>query len=59
VGGRRDPGSAVVAAHGLTLEEVLYPPDDELAGRAVQTRATRSVDDVDAHPLRTAGDQTG
>lgn len=51
VGGRRDPGSAVVAAHGLTLEEVVYPPDEELAVRAVRTRATRSADDVDPHPL--------
>jgi tRNA pseudouridine38-40 synthase len=52
VGGRRDPGGAVVAAHGLTLEEVLYPPDAELADRAVRTRATRSADDVDPRPAR-------
>ncbi|NKY09948.1 tRNA pseudouridine synthase A [Cellulomonas hominis] len=52
VGGRRDPGSAVVAAHGLTLEEVVYPPDAELAARQVRTRAPRSADDVDPHPLR-------
>jgi tRNA pseudouridine38-40 synthase len=51
-GGRRDPGSAVVAAHGLTLEEVVYPPDAELAARQVRTRAPRSADDVDPHPLR-------
>ena len=37
----RDPSVAVVHAHGLTLEEVAYPPDDELAARAVQTRARR------------------
>lgn len=37
----RDPAVAVVHAHGLTLEEVAYPPDDELAARAVQTRAKR------------------
>ncbi|MGW6129403.1 tRNA pseudouridine(38-40) synthase TruA [Cellulomonas sp. NPDC055163] len=47
-GRRRDPGSAVVAALGLTLEEVAYPPDAELAARAEQTRATRAADDVDA-----------
>ena len=29
----------VVHAHGLTLEEVCYPPDDELAARAAQTRS--------------------
>jgi tRNA pseudouridine38-40 synthase len=52
VGGRRDPGGVVVAAHGLTLEEVVYPPDAELAERQRRTRATRSADDVQAHPLR-------
>jgi tRNA pseudouridine38-40 synthase len=31
----------VVPAHGLTLVEVGYPPDDELAARAVLTRARR------------------
>ncbi len=51
--GRREPGwptqvlasrrraSAVAPAHGLTLEEVVYPPDDQLAARSVQTRARR------------------
>lgn len=33
--------SAVVPAHGLTLVGVDYPPDDELAARAEQTRALR------------------
>lgn len=37
----RDPSVAVVHAHGLTLEEVAYPPDHELAARAEQTRAKR------------------
>ena len=32
--GSRDPAVTVVHAHGLTLEEVGYPPDDELAARA-------------------------
>jgi tRNA pseudouridine38-40 synthase len=31
----------VAAAHGLTLVEVGYPPDDELAARAERTRARR------------------
>jgi tRNA pseudouridine38-40 synthase len=35
---------AVVPAKGLTLVEVGYPPDDELAARAEQTRAKRSFD---------------
>jgi tRNA pseudouridine38-40 synthase len=37
----RDPSVAVVHAHGLTLEEVAYPPDDELEARVGQTRAKR------------------
>jgi tRNA pseudouridine38-40 synthase len=32
----------VAAAHGLTLVEVGYPPDDQLAARADQTRARRT-----------------
>jgi tRNA pseudouridine38-40 synthase len=32
----------VAPAHGLTLEEVTYPPDRELAVRAEQTRARRA-----------------
>lgn len=55
VGGRRDPGSAVVAAHGLTLEEVVYPPDAELAVRQLRTRVMRSADDVHAAPATRAG----
>ncbi len=39
---RRDPAVAVVPAHGLTLEEVGYPPDDELAGQAQLTRRVRT-----------------
>lgn len=35
----------VVAAHGLTLVEVGYPPDEELAERAEQTRARREIAD--------------
>ncbi len=31
---QRNPAVTVVPAHGLTLEEVGYPPDDELAAQA-------------------------
>jgi tRNA pseudouridine38-40 synthase len=37
----RDPAVTVVPAHGLTLEDVGYPPDDDLAVRAGQARAKR------------------
>jgi len=39
--GVRDGAVTVVPAHGLTLEEVGYPADDELAVRAEQARAVR------------------
>jgi tRNA pseudouridine38-40 synthase len=38
---RRDPAVSVMPAHGLSLEEVVYPADDELAQRAEQARAVR------------------
>jgi tRNA pseudouridine38-40 synthase len=38
----RDPAVIVAHAHGLTLEEVGYPADEELAARAGQTRAKRT-----------------
>jgi tRNA pseudouridine38-40 synthase len=41
VAGVRDAGVLVVPAHGLTLEEVAYPPDDELGLRAGLARARR------------------
>ena len=41
----RDPAVAVVHAHGLTLEEVAYPPDDELEARVLRTRAKRVADE--------------
>jgi tRNA pseudouridine38-40 synthase len=40
-GGVRDPGVRVMPPHGLSLEEVTYPPDDQLAARALETRAAR------------------
>ncbi|MDO8122402.1 tRNA pseudouridine(38-40) synthase TruA [Isoptericola sp. b490] len=44
---RRDPAAHVAPAHGLTLEEVVYPPDAELASRAEQTRARRAAPESD------------
>ena len=38
---RRDSAVTVAPAHGLTLEEVAYPPDAELAARVEITRARR------------------
>lgn len=39
--GCRDPAVTVAQAHGLTLEEVAYPADGDLAARVEQTRAKR------------------
>jgi tRNA pseudouridine38-40 synthase len=39
--GGRDPAVRVVGPHGLTLEEVGYPPADQLSARAEQARALR------------------
>ena len=39
----RDPGVTVAPAHPLCLEEVGYPPDDDLAARAGLTRQIRAV----------------
>jgi tRNA pseudouridine38-40 synthase len=41
--GERDPAVVVMPPHGLSLEEVSYPPDDQLARRAEQARAVRSI----------------
>jgi tRNA pseudouridine38-40 synthase len=41
--GVRDPAVTVVPPHGLTLEEVGYPPDADLAARAGQTRTRRAL----------------
>ena len=48
----RDPAVAVVPAHGLTLEEVGYPPDDELAAQAEAARSVRTLEDADPTGLR-------
>ena len=44
-GQRRHPAVTVAPAHGLTLEEVGYPPDDELAAQAGAARRMRTLDD--------------
>jgi tRNA pseudouridine38-40 synthase len=41
--GVRDPGVTVMQAHGLTLEEVAYPADDELAAQADAARTVRTL----------------
>jgi tRNA pseudouridine38-40 synthase len=40
--GQRDAAVIVAPAHGLTLEEVGYPPDAELTARSELTRARRA-----------------
>ncbi len=42
-GGVRDPRVGVVGPSGLTLEEVGYPPDDQLAARAADARRRRAA----------------
>lgn len=42
----RSHAIAVAPAHGLTLEEVVYPPDAELAARAARTRDRRTAEDL-------------
>ena len=39
----RDPGVTVMHAHALTLEEVAYPSDDELATQADLARVVRTL----------------
>ncbi len=41
--GRRDAAVRVMPPHGLSLEAVEYPPDDELADRAAQSRSVRTL----------------
>lgn len=40
---RRDGAVHVAPAHGLTLEEVTYPADDQLAAQAERSRAIRGA----------------
>ncbi|WNM26852.1 tRNA pseudouridine synthase A [Demequina capsici] len=48
VAGHRERSQAIAVAppHGLTLEEVVYPPDDELAARAERTRDRRAESEL-------------
>jgi tRNA pseudouridine38-40 synthase len=46
LGQDRSANAPMAPAHGLTLEEVVYPPDGQLAARAAAIRALRSVHDV-------------
>ncbi len=39
----RHPAVRVLYAHGLTLEEVRYPPDDQLGERARESRVLRTL----------------
>jgi tRNA pseudouridine38-40 synthase len=39
----RDPRVKVMPAHGLVLEEVVYPADDALAQRAMESRQVRTA----------------
>jgi tRNA pseudouridine38-40 synthase len=41
--GRRHPAVVVVPAHGLSLEEVTYPPDAQLGSRHKESRVRRIV----------------
>ena len=41
--GRRDPRVVVMPPHGLSLEAVSYPPAGEMAARARESRAVRTV----------------
>ena len=43
---RRAGDVPLMPPHGLVLEEVGYPADDELAARAVQARAVRTLEDA-------------
>lgn len=45
---RRDPAVSVAPAHGLTLEEVGYPEDRDLAARARAARNVRTLGPNDA-----------
>ncbi len=39
-------GITVVRPHGLVLQSVTYPPDNDLAARAEQTRARRTINEL-------------
>ncbi|WP_153393221.1 tRNA pseudouridine(38-40) synthase TruA [Ornithinicoccus halotolerans] len=43
--GRRDPAVTVMAPHGLCLEEITYPAAEDVAERARQARAVRTLEE--------------
>ncbi|MEP7369584.1 MAG: tRNA pseudouridine(38-40) synthase TruA, partial [Dermatophilaceae bacterium] len=43
--GKRHPAVVVMPGHGLSLEEVIYPPDAELGARAIESRVRRLTAD--------------
>lgn len=43
---KRDPIAVTMPPHGLVLEEVYYPADDQLAARQLETRATREESEL-------------
>jgi tRNA pseudouridine38-40 synthase len=50
-GRQRDQGVTVARALGLTLEEVGYPPAAQLAARARESRAMRTLSSPVGSPL--------
>lgn len=52
---RRDPAVTVMPAHGLCLEEITYPTEDEWGLRAQQARARRALDSPEPRPPGTLG----
>lgn len=59
--GIRDPRVKVMPAHGLCLEEVGYPPDEELAARASAARSRRELPDAStpSHPVVMSAPDSG
>ena len=55
--GERDPGVRVMPAHGLTLEEVGYPPPQEWAARQEVTRVLRG-ESAEDDPALTGNDRS-
>lgn len=58
-GRTRDPGVTVMPAHGLVLEEVVYPGAEQLADRAALARNVRRLDDVQSRDQARGGESTG
>ena len=46
----RDPAVRVVPPHGLCLEEVGYPPAEDMAKRATETHQLRSISSLASGP---------